>query len=169
MLNLQLIPTVFMFHKLMHHPLMACLRKPCNADVAKLVLRVAVGAIFVFHGKMKLFGGLAMTTGFFDKIGVPMPGLMAPFIGGVEFFGGILLILGLAVRPVALLHAATMVVAILAAKGLSSWAKIEFEVVLLAASLNLFFSGAGAYSLDALLMKKSASEHEAAMPTVPKA
>lgn len=158
-----------MFHKLMHNSLMMHLRKPCNADVAKLLLRVAVGAIFVFHGKMKLFGGLAMTAGFFGKIGVPMPELMAPFIGGVEFFGGILLILGLAVRPVALLHAATMVVAILAAKGLSSWAKIEFEVVLLAASLNLFFSGAGAYSLDALLMKKSASEHDAAMPMAPKA
>ncbi len=110
-----------------------------------------------------------MTTGFFGKIGVPMPELLAPFIAGLEFFGGLLLILGLAVRPIALLHAATMVVAILAAKGLSSWAKIEFEVVLLAASLNLFFSGAGAWSLDGLLMKKCESEHEAAVPVVPKA
>lgn len=153
-----------MFHKLMHHPLMAPLRKPCSSDLAKLVLRVAVGSIFVYHGKLKLFGGLAMTTGFFDKIGIPMPGLMAPFIGGVEFFGGLLLILGLAVRPIAFLHAATMVVAILAAKGLSSWAKIELEVVLLASSLSLLLSGAGAYALDAWLMKKGASEHEASMP-----
>ncbi len=153
-----------MFHKLMHHPLMTQLRKPCSTDMAKLVLRVAVGAIFVYHGKMKLFGGLAMTTGFFDKIGVPMPGLMAPFIGGLEFFGGILLILGLGVRPIALLHAATMLVAIFCAKGTSSWAKIELEVLLLASSASLFLSGAGAYAIDAWLMKKGANEHEASMP-----
>lgn len=158
-----------MLHKLMHHPIMSHLRKPCYGDVAKLVLRVAVGAVFVYHGKMKLFGGLAMTTGFFDKIGVPMPELMAPFIGGVEFFGGILLILGLLVRPVALLHASTMLVAILAAKGLSSWGKVEFEVTLLAAAISLLFSGAGAYAIDGWLMKKSADEHNAVMPMAPKA
>ncbi|WKZ29475.1 MAG: DoxX family protein [Patescibacteria group bacterium] len=153
----------------MHSPFMMHLRKPCNTDWAKLILRVAVGAVFVYHGKMKLFGGLAMTTGFFDKIGVPMPGIMAPFIGGVEFFGGLLLILGFAVRPIAFLHAATMVVAILAAKGLSSWAKIELEVVLLAASVNLLLSGAGAYAIDAWMMKKGSGEHDASMPMAPKA
>lgn len=155
-----------MLHKLMHHPLAASLRQPKYRECAVFILRLALGAIFMYHGYGKLTG-LAGVTGFFGKIGIPMPGLMAPFIAGLEFFGGALIILGLAVRPVALLLAGTMLVAILKAKGLV-WAKIEFEVALLAMSLSLFLSGAGACSLDARCMKQGAKEHEGAMP-IPKA
>lgn len=152
-----------MLHKLMHHPFMDRLRKPANADAAKLILRLAVGAVFIDHGKSKLFGGLAMTTGFFDKIGIPMPGFCAPFIGGLEFFGGILLLLGLGTRLLGLLLAADMLVAVAAAK---KWAlsKSELELLLGAASLSLFFFDAGAYSLDAWLMKRSRKAHEASLP-----
>ncbi|HTK60614.1 MAG TPA: DoxX family protein [Candidatus Baltobacteraceae bacterium] len=152
-----------LLHKLMHNPVTAYLRKPANADCAKLVIRFAVGAVFIYHGKMKLFGGLAMTTGFFDKIGIPFPGLMAPFIGSLEFFGGILLILGLATRLLGFMFVCDMAVAILVAKGLV-WGKNELEIMLLLSSLSLLLSGAGAYSLDAMLMKRSLREHEFALP-----
>jgi len=147
----------------MHHPFMDRLRKPFFADLAKLVLRVAVGAIFISHGKSKLFGGLAMTTGFFDKIGIPMPGFCAPFIGGLEFFGGILLILGLGTRLLGLLLAADMLVAVAVAKK-GVLAKSELEALLGAVSLSLLFSDAGAYSLDAWLLKRSRKAHEASLP-----
>lgn len=154
-------------HKLMHNPVMAHLRKPRHMDLARLILRLGVASAFVFHGKMKIFGGLAMTTGFFDKIGIPAPAFFAHFIGALEFFGGLLLILGLATRLLGLLFAADMLVALLAAIGVT-WGKGELEILLMASSLSLMLTGAGAYSLDAWLMRKSAKEHDAAMP-VPRA
>jgi putative oxidoreductase len=155
-----------MLHKLMHNPVMAYLRKPSHADCAKLLLRLAVGAVFINHGWMKL-QDLEMTETFFGSIGVPMAGLMAPFVGLVEFGGGIALLLGLGVRLVGFLHASTMVVAILTAFGLSRIADAEIEYTLLAASLSLMLTGAGAYSLDALIMKRLSKEHDAAMPMMP--
>ena len=152
-----------MLHKLMHNPVMAWLRKPMLADCAKVVLRLAVGYIFINHGWMKI-QNLELTAEFFGKLGIPMPGLMTFFIAGVEFIGGIALIAGLATRLAAFLHASTMVVAILTAFGLANIGSAELELLLLAASVGLLVTGAGAYSLDALLMRKGAGEHAAALP-----
>ena len=155
-----------LLHKLMHNPAMAWLRKPKNADAAKVILRIGVASAFIFHGKMKLFGGLAVTTSFFEKIGIPLPGVMAPFIGSLEFFGGILLLLGLGTRLLGLLFACDMAVAVTVAIGLA-WGKGELELLLLASSLVLLLEGAGTYSLDAWLAKKGTGEHAAAMPMMP--
>jgi putative oxidoreductase len=128
-----------------------------------LILRIAIGAVFMYHGWGKLQGleGVAM---FFGKIGIAAPSLMAPVIAYLELIGGGLILLGLGTRAIAFLLACTMVVAIFQAKGLSAWSKIEFEVALLAINLSLMFSGAGAYSLDALLMKKGIVEHDSSLP-----
>ena len=82
-----------------------------------LPLRVGAGVIFAAHGAQKLFGwfggyGLEGTAGWMTSIGLE-PGLqMATMAGGAEFIGGLLLIVGLLVRPAALMLAVTMVVAI---------------------------------------------------------
>ena len=70
------------------------------------VLRIISAFLFIAHGAQKLFGFLAPP-------GAPGP---APYgqiwIGGViEFFGGILLLLGLFTRPVAFILSGTMAVA----------------------------------------------------------
>jgi putative oxidoreductase len=150
-------------HKLLHNPIMTYLRKPTHADCAKLLLRLAVGAIFINHGWMKL-QGLEMTAGFFANIGIPMASTMALFVGLVEFAGGLALLAGLGTRLVGLLHASTMVVAILTAFGLARIADAEIEYLLLAASLALTLVGAGKYSLDDLVMKRLGKEHDAALP-----
>ena len=156
-------------HKLMHNPAAAWLRKPANAELAKVLLRLAIGAVFMAHGWQKLTG-LEGTTMFFNKLGIPFPQLMAPFIGCVEFFGGAAMILGLAARLAGFLLACTMVVAIITAKGFSSWFTMELEVTLLAANLCILLSGAGGWSIDAKLMRKGSAEHAAAMPmAAPKA
>ena len=155
-------------HQLMHNPAMAYLRRKSMPQIGLFVLRAATGAIFVYHGYPKLFGGTAMTAAFFAKIGIPAPGFFAPFVGGVEFFGGLLLILGLAARFWGLALMIDMAVAILATKHYTAWKTSEFELILLVSSLNLLLSGAGEYSLDAWLMKKGKVEHEAAMPMTPK-
>lgn len=154
-----------MLHKLLHHPILDRLRKPCYQDAAKLILRLVVGAIFINHGHAKLFGGLGMTSGYFEHIGIPMAGFFAVFIGCLEFFGGILLVLGLGTRLFGLMFAADMLVAIGAA---FSWRldKSGLELMLGATSLSLFLSDAGAYSLDAWLMKRFKKEHEAVLPMV---
>jgi putative oxidoreductase len=158
-----------MMHKLMHNRVMVELRKKCSADIGLLVLRTAAGAIFMYHGYPKLFGGTAMVAKFFASIGIPLAGFFAPFVGVVEFFGGLMLILGLGTRFWGLGLAIDMAVAILAAKGLSSWKGIEFELILMASSLQLLLTGAGDYSLDAWLMKRGSKEHDAAMPMAAKA
>lgn len=72
-------------------------------DVAALIARIVTGVIFVAHGWQKWQGGLGATTQGFREIGIPMPDLAAGYSTVVETVGGILLILGLLVRPVALL------------------------------------------------------------------
>lgn len=156
-------------HKLMHNPVMAFLRKPCNADVAKLALRVALAAVFMRHGWMKLTG-LEGTGMFFGKLGIPMPEVMAVVVAVTEFFGGLSILLGLAVRFWSVGLMIDMIVAILTALDVGSFKTYEFEFSLLMMSLSLALSGAGAYGLDALLMKRGAGEHAAAMPVpAPKA
>lgn len=51
---------------------------------------------------------------FFTELGIPLPDLNAWIAAGVECFGGILLLVGLASRPVAVLTAFTMIVAYMA-------------------------------------------------------
>ena len=80
-------------------------------------VRIGAGIIFAAHGAQKLFGwfggyGLEGTAGWMDSIGLGPGLLMATLAGSAEFFGGLLLIIGLLVRPAALVLAATMVVAI---------------------------------------------------------
>ncbi len=148
----------------MHNPVMGVLRQPRAHAKGLFLMRLAAGAVFMYHGCPKLFGDTAMFVGFFDKIGIPAPHLMVPFVGFIEFFGGAMLILGLGTRLWGAALAFDMIVAILAAKGLSSWGKIELEVLLMAASFQALLVGAGAWSIDALLMKRASAAHDAALP-----
>jgi len=133
-----------------------------NAGWSALVLRVPVGIIFAAHGAQKLFGwfggyGLEGTGGWMDSIGLS-PGIVMAFLAGAaEFFGGLVLILGLLTRPAAAALAVTMVVAIFAVhfqNGLfMSNNGYEFGLALLAASVSLAFSGAGKLSLDRMISR----------------
>lgn len=117
-----------------------------------LPLRVVVGLVFAMHGGQKLFVvGAAGVAGFLGQVGVPAPGLAAWVVIAVEFLGGILLLLGLLTRPVALLLAADMLGAILFVHGRAGFflpRGYEFVLTLLAASLTLLWSGPGAASVD---------------------
>ena len=130
-----------------------------------LPLRVGAGVIFAAHGAQKLFGwfggyGLEGTAGWMASIGLE-PGLpMAVLAGGAEFFGGLLLMIGLLVRPAALMLAITMVVAIVTVHlehGLFlSNNGYEFGLALLVISAALAVRGAGSLSVDRLLQTQPA-------------
>lgn len=128
-----------------------------------LPVRVASGVIFAAHGAQKLYGwfggyGLEGTGGWMSSIGLEPGILMAALAGGAEFFGGLALILGLLVRPVAVVLALTMVVAIAMvhlSNGLfMSNNGYEFGLVLLAVSISLAIRGAGSASIDQILSTK---------------
>src|SRR5262245_28453314 len=87
-----------------------------SIDLALLLLRAMAGAVFVFHGSQKLFGafgghGIDGFASNLQQLGVPMPVLAAYLSGCTEFFGGLALFLGLAVRFVSLPLAFNMFVA----------------------------------------------------------
>tara|TARA_R110001592_G_scaffold59200_1_gene179613 strand:- start:63577 stop:64020 length:444 start_codon:yes stop_codon:yes gene_type:complete len=134
-----------------------------NAGIDTLAVRLAAGVIFTAHGAQKLFGwfggyGLEGTAGWMDSIGLGPGMLMATLAGSAEFFGGLFLILGLLVRPSALVLALTMVVAIVTVHlehGLfMSNNGYEFALALLAISVGLAIRGAGSLSLDRKIQNK---------------
>src|SRR6266446_10029249 len=79
-----------------------------------LLLRVYFFWQLFQTGKGKL-SNIGKVSEFFASLGIPLPTLNAYFIGSLECFGGLLLIAGLASRPLALLIVISMSVAYLAA------------------------------------------------------
>ncbi len=124
-----------------------------RTDLALLFVRLAVGATFMVHGINK-FQDLAGTEGFFDSLGIPAPGLMAPLIAFLETFGGLALILGLLLPLVGLSLALNMLVAGLTNHTGQGFLAVDggYELVLVlgVASLALAVAG-GRLSLDAVL------------------
>lgn len=136
--------------------------KKCSekwADLAPLVLRVALGVVFAWHGYDKVFvKGIPAITGFMASLSLPMPELMAYILSYGELIGGLLLIVGAFTYWVTLFDIVVAVVAwvtVHAANGFAvSGGGYEFIMLILAASISLMISGAGKYSIDGLLMSK---------------
>jgi len=125
---------------------------------ATLPLRIVLGLIFMAHGSQKLFGafgghGLQATAGFFDQMGLS-PGIFwATLAACGEFFGGLLVFLGLMTRFGALNIAIVMLVAIFKVHWPVFFAPQGFEYPManLAAALALLVIGGGKASVDAAI------------------
>ena len=126
-----------------------------------LAVRLYWGWQFAQTGWGKLHS-IAKITGFFTTLNIPFPAFNAHFVAGLEFLGGILLILGLGTRFVGLLLAANMLVAYWTAdhEALTSIFSdpgkfyVAAPYTFLFAALMVLIFGAGFLSLDALLMKR---------------
>ncbi len=125
---------------------------PDSVSTGLAVLRVATGVVFLNHGYQKLFvWGFSGVTDAFTHMGVPLPGVMGPLIALLEVFGAVALIFGFLTRPIAVAFVCDMLGAILLVRLKDGFSKYELEFMLVAASAALFFTGAGRFSIDALI------------------
>jgi putative oxidoreductase len=123
-----------------------------------LAVRLYWGWQFMQTGSGKL-SDIGKVVGFFSDLGIPAPALNAYFVSALEFGGGILLILGLGSRLIALPLAVDMIVAYITADRealLSIFSNPDkftaaAPYTFLVASLIVLIFGPGKYSLDALL------------------
>ncbi|BBQ84629.1 TPA: DoxX family protein [Kluyvera ascorbata] len=121
-------------------------------DFGKLLLRLVVGGLMLFHGLHKLFDGVDGISAMLVAKG--LPGFIAYGVLMGEVVAPVLLILGVLTRPAALVLAFTMVVAWLmvgldktaALDKTGAWA-IESLVYFFVAGLAIAFLGAGKYAL----------------------
>jgi len=144
-----------------------------KAPNAALLLRLMAGSVFLWEGILK-FVYANQGVGRFTKLGMPLPALTADFVGVLEIAGGVLLLLGLATRLIAIPLMIEMVVAILSTKislflgtsplplppvppRIGIWAvlhEVRSEWAQLMVCAFLFRAGAGPLSLDAFLARE---------------
>lgn len=124
-----------------------------------LLLRVALGVIFIYHGYPKLFGHTRDAMQTFVHMG--LPGYFVYVAGVIEFFGGCMLIVGLFTRIAALLLAIEMAVGLWTAHKIVSdpmaVSNYELPLMLAVATFALATIGAGLISFDQALFREGRS------------
>ena len=146
-----------------------------DAGRAIVLIRLMVALVFVTEGVLKFLEPQQLGGGRFARIGIPFPGVMGPFVGGVEIVFGILVLLGLATRLAAVPLLIDISVAILSTKvpillGRGFWGfalpkldaygllsmlhEARTDLSMWLALLFLAVVGGGAWSLDALRRRR---------------
>ena len=136
-------------------------------DYTLTLMRLVLGVLFFAHGSQLMLGwfggyGLGGSMQFFtQKLGIPAP---FAFLGiATQFFGGILLLLGLVSRLAALTIIGNMVVAIVKVHwqyglfmnwfGNQKGEGFEYHLLAIAIGLAIVVRGSGALSFDRLLAR----------------
>jgi putative oxidoreductase len=138
-------------------------------DATLTFMRLLLGIVFFPHGAQKLLGwfggyGFSGTMGFFTaQMHIPAP--LAFLAICAEFFGSLGLIFGFLTRIAALGVAINMLVAVLMVHGhisfFMNWTGaqkgegFEYHLLALALAFSLIVRGAGAFSVDLALSRKS--------------
>jgi len=131
---------------------------PLSYDLGLLLIRLMLGAVFLFHGAQKLFGMFGGTDGegaglsgfalYMESLSLPMPMPMAAATCAAlaEFGGGLALVTGMFMRPVVITTVFTMLVAAFVAHD---WSFDDMQVPLTLAivTAGLFFTGTGRIAL----------------------
>lgn len=117
--------------------------------LALLVMRLALGAVMFDHGYHKVFGGLHHHAQFVASLGLPAwMGYLSAF---AEFFGGLLVLIGLFTRCAAFAICVDLAVAIAKVhfhNGLIGNGGSELPLALAALAFGLIFFGGGPIAFD---------------------
>jgi uncharacterized membrane protein YphA (DoxX/SURF4 family) len=145
-------------------------RAPTQARGAIVLIRLMVAIVFITEGILKFLQPQQLGAGRFARIGIPAPGVMGPFVGGVEVVCGTLILIGLATRLAAIPLLIDISVAILSTKipillGHTFWGfqlpkldaygwlsmlhEARTDLSMWLALVFLLIAGAGAWSIDA--------------------
>lgn len=122
----------------------------CNHPQARnfglLALRLAVGAVFIYHGWLKL-ADMPMAIEMFSGMGIPAAAFFAWLVALIEFVGGLAMVLGVCVKTFSLLLALVMLIALFLVHTSLPYASAELPIMLLGATLALHGTGAGEWRL----------------------
>jgi putative oxidoreductase len=141
------------------------MKKERTINIAQFLLRVVAGLLFLQAGGMKLFGWFGgipggMTIRLLSQVGIG---------GALEFFGGVLVLVGLFTRPVAFVLSGEMAVAYWQFHAPHGFWPIqnhgEPAVLLCFIFLYLAAQDSGAWSLDEVVRRR---RETSAKPPVPK-
>lgn len=114
-------------------------------DWALLLLRVTIGVVFIAHGLPKAVTETAKYQAAFARMGIPFPSVMVRVVGWLQVAGGLLVIAGILVQPLAVPLAGTMAVAIWKAKWKRGFVnESDFPLLMLVVCIALALAGAGA-------------------------
>ncbi len=145
-----------------------------DTPASVVLIRLMVGGVFFSEGVQKFLYPDQVGTARFVKIGIPSPGLMAPFVGVVEIVFGLLLLAGFLTRLAAVPLIIDILVAIVSTKvpillghgfwgfslahtaygglwGMAHEARTDFCMLL--GALFLLIAGGGSWSVDARLQR----------------
>lgn len=120
------------------------------APYAAVLLRLAVGGVFLNHGIPKIARGVPAVAEMLHGIGFPFATVWAIIVIGVETVGAVCVMAGFLTRIWAACMAVEMTVAILAVR-VAHHAGFELEAMLLAGALSLVLLGDGPIALGVRL------------------
>lgn len=120
-------------------------KKFFNSDVGLLVLRLALGTIFIVHGWAK-FASMGQTKEFFMMFHIPV--FLAYVVAFVELVGGLFIIFGMFTQIVGILLAVVIICAVWIVKSKFPLSMAEIDLMVFASAIALAFSGSGKYSLN---------------------
>jgi uncharacterized membrane protein YphA (DoxX/SURF4 family) len=163
-------------------------RPAIDAPRATLALRLMAGGVFFWEGILK-FAYANQGVGRFAKLGMPVPGVLAPAVAVLEICGGLVLTAGLWTRFLSIPFIVEMIVAILSTKislflgtsplplppsppRVGAWAvlhEVRSEYAQLMTCAFLLAAGPGPWSLDALWRRRRSRTPEASGPVRMKA
>lgn len=131
------------------------------APYSYAIIRFCAGAILIYHGYGKLFGGniAGVAEHVVIPLGLPIPMAWAYFLGILECFGGAALAIGFLTRPIALMLLVEFVIITYWHHGngysfASPHGGYEYPLLLLFVYAAIFFRGAGRCSIDRVIGKE---------------
>lgn len=122
--------------------------RPVATDTALTALRIIIGALLVYHGQGKMFGGLTGLANGLAENGWPLPHVQAVMAAVIEFGGGILLVVGLFTRPIALMNVVLFTIITFVHHGADPFKAQEKAFLFLVICAVVACAGPGRFSVD---------------------